>query len=277
MSTTNLGIDFVDVNQSQKEVTMNAAIQAFEDALTAGAAVAIEDGLNVVLAADFASGVALLLAAGSPGPSAGFTLSLPAVEGFKIIQNDSGYEATVVCSAAVTGSSEATIPDGDLNLVFCDGSQVFRVAPSIEFPVKAANLVFAGPVSGGDAAPDFRALTADDLPAQPFDVGAFFPGVPTDAAVMLRVPVARAITIPADFAGSYGKASAASTGTVAFDIQKNGTTIGTATFTAAATATFTTVAGAAQSLAAGDVLSIVCPGTADATLADIGFVLVGSR
>lgn len=113
---------------------------------------------------------------------------------------------------------------------------------------------------------------------QPFDVHAFYPGVPSASAIVLRVPVARAVGFVADLVGSYGKASAAATGSTAFDITKNGTTIGTATFAAAATtATFTTASGAAQTLAAGDVLAIVAPGTADATLADVGFVLAGTR
>lgn len=37
-------------------------------------------------------------------------------------------------------------------------------APAITLPVRAANLVFAGPESGSDAAPTFRALVASDLP-----------------------------------------------------------------------------------------------------------------
>lgn len=112
---------------------------------------------------------------------------------------------------------------------------------------------------------------------QPFDATAFYPGVPTGSAKVLRVPIARAVTFAANFAGSYGKASAASTGTATFDVQKNGSSIGTVVFTSSATATFTTSGGAAQSFAAGDVLSIVAPGSADATLADIGIVLAGTR
>lgn len=113
---------------------------------------------------------------------------------------------------------------------------------------------------------------------KPFDVHAFYPGVPTASAKVLRVPVARAVNFAANFAGSYAKASANATGSTVFDIQKNGSSIGSATFAAgAASATFTTSGGTSQSLAAGDVLAIVAPATADATLADIGFALAGTR
>lgn len=113
---------------------------------------------------------------------------------------------------------------------------------------------------------------------EPFDVMGFYPGVLTGSAIMTRVPVARAVGFVANFAGSYGKASAAATASAAFDITKNGTTCGTMTFAAGATtATFTSASGAAVTLAAGDVLAVVAPASADATLANVGFVLAGTR
>jgi hypothetical protein len=95
---------------------------------------------------------------------------------------------------------------------------------------------------------------------------------------VLRVPVAHSITFAANFSGSYGVASAAATASTAFDITNNGSTIGTATFaTSATTCTFTTVSGTSKSLSAGDVLAIIAPASPDATLADPGFVLAGTR
>lgn len=114
--------------------------------------------------------------------------------------------------------------------------------------------------------------------SQPFDMLGFYPGLPTASAILLRVPAARAVEFMANFAGSYGTAGAAATASTAFDIQKNGVSIGTATFAlGATTATFTSAAGAAQSLAAGNVLSVIAPATPDATLADVGFVFAGTR
>lgn len=112
--------------------------------------------------------------------------------------------------------------------------------------------------------------------AQPFDVTTFYPGVPTASAKLLCVPVARAVTFPSNFAGSYAKAGAAATASTAFDVQKNGTSVGTITFAAAASVG-TFVTAAVVTLAAGDVLAIIAPSTADTSLADVGIVLAGTR
>ena len=112
--------------------------------------------------------------------------------------------------------------------------------------------------------------------AQPFDLTAFYPGVVAASALVTRVPVARAVTFPSGLTGSIGKASAAATASTAFDVRKNGSSVGTITFAAGATsATF--AAASAITLAAGDIVSIHGPSTPDATLADVGIVLAGTR
>ena len=113
---------------------------------------------------------------------------------------------------------------------------------------------------------------------QPFDVTGFYPGVPTASAKVLRVPIARAITLPGNFSGSYFSASANATASTVFDVQKNGSSIGTVTIGAGGTtATFATTSGTAKTFAAGDVLSIIAPASPDATLADPAFVLAATR
>lgn len=114
------------------------------------------------------------------------------------------------------------------------------------------------------------------LGAQPFDLTAFYPGILPASALVTRVPVARAVSFPAGLAGSIGRASAAATASAAFDVQKNGASVGTITFAAGAlTATF--AAANPVTLAAGDLISIIAPASADATLADVSFVLAGTR
>ena len=113
---------------------------------------------------------------------------------------------------------------------------------------------------------------------QPFDVMGFYPGIPTASAKVARVPIARAVTFAANFAGSYFSASANATATTVFDVQKNGSSIGSVSIAAGGTtATFTTTSGTSKTFAAGDVLAIIAPATPDATLADPGFVLAGTR
>ena len=141
-----------------------------------------------------------------------------------------------------------------------------------------------GAVQSGTVGTTGQVLTSNGAAAlptmqsQPYDVAAFYPGIPTASAKMVRVPMARAVTFAANFASSQFKASANATASTVFDIQKNGSSIGTCTIGAGSTTpTFATTGGAVQSFAAGDVLSIICAGTPDATLADPGFMLVGTR
>lgn len=114
---------------------------------------------------------------------------------------------------------------------------------------------------------------------QPYDVIVFLPGLQTAATQKLyRGKVARAVSFAANFAGSYFAASANATASTVFDVQKNGVSIGTVTIAAGGTtATFATSGGAAQALVAGDLLAVLGPATADATLADPSFTLVGTR
>jgi hypothetical protein len=100
---------------------------------------------------------------------------------------------------------------------------------------------------------------------------------PTASQVVLRFVAPTAITLPANLSTSFGKAGTAATASTTFNVQKNGSTIGTVVFASSGTVpTFTTSGGAAQSLAAGDVLTLVAPASPDATLSLVGITIVGT-
>lgn len=117
---------------------------------------------------------------------------------------------------------------------------------------------------------------ADWVNLQPYDIGITFAGAPTASEVLVRYPFPRAVVFPAGLTGSQGWAATAATAQADFDIQKNGASVGTMTFAASGnTASFTMASE--TSFAQGDVLTVVAPGTADSTLADLGVALVGTR
>lgn len=110
----------------------------------------------------------------------------------------------------------------------------------------------------------------------PYDVGAMVTGVPDADAVCLRYAFPREVTFAAGLGSSQGVADVAATGDTDFDIQQNGVSVGTMTFAGAAT-TATFDMDAETIFEVGDVLTVVAPNTPDATLADISFVLAGTR
>jgi hypothetical protein len=111
---------------------------------------------------------------------------------------------------------------------------------------------------------------------QPYDIGLTFTGKPAASVVMMRYPFPRAVTFPAGMTGSKGVAAVAATAQTDFDVKKNGSSVGTIRFAAAGTvATF--IMASATSFDVGDILTVVAPGTADTTLADMGLAITGVR
>jgi Collagen triple helix repeat (20 copies) len=109
-----------------------------------------------------------------------------------------------------------------------------------------------------------------------FDLTAFYPGPPPASVLVTWVPVGHVVTFPAGLPGSYAMARVAATAQTDFDVQRNGVSVATIRFAAGATvASFIAVAPIVT--ASGDMIAIVAPATPDATLADVGFVLVGTR
>lgn len=110
----------------------------------------------------------------------------------------------------------------------------------------------------------------------PYDVGAMVTGVPDADAVCLRYKFPREVTFAAGLSPSQGVADVVATADADFDIQQNGVSVGTMTFAAASTAaTFDMTSETVFDV--GDVLTVIAPSSPDATLADVSFVLAGTR
>lgn len=85
----------------------------------------------------------------------------------------------------------------------------------------------------------------------------------------------RAVTFPANFAGSGGSVITNPGSTFAIDVQKNGSSVGTASISVGGVVTFTTVGGASISIADGDKFDFYGPGSVG-TAANFHITFVGT-
>lgn len=289
MTTPILALDEISESQSQKSVSHNAALRALETRTVR----ALDKDLTTPPGSP-TDGQAWIVPAGATGIWSGKTNQIAAyigtgwvywtpIEGARLWLNDedkeyvfdgSAWIVLAVAGAAGTVTSVALTVPAELSVA---GSPITTSGTlAVTKANQSANLVYAGPTSGGAAAPAFRALVAADVPAQPYDVGSFIEPAPTASQVVLRHVTARAVTFPSSLTGSYGKAGTAATAQTDFDLQKGGVSFGTMRFAAAGTsATFLSASG--TTTAAGDVITAIGPATPDATLAKITFTLAGTR
>lgn len=159
---------------------------------------------------------------------------------------------------------------------------LYRLAPTTAAPdkprtgdIRLADGTLWNPISEG-----FAPLWWDGDSWVPFslkyDWSFFVGGKPSASELVAEYPAARTLMLPAAMAGSVGRARTAATAQTDFDVQKNGSSVGTIRFAASATsATF--IAASAITLAVGDRLGVVAPSSVDATLADISVTLKGYR
>lgn len=105
------------------------------------------------------------------------------------------------------------------------------------------------------------------------DVAVNFSGVPNNSQKFTFI-ADRSFNLPASLTNSRATIGTNPTSTLTVTLNKNGSSIGSIAFNTSGTPTFTFAS--AVTFAAGDILTAVCPGTADATGADIAFTLWGS-
>lgn len=245
-TTPSLNVQPVLANQNGKETTINNGQLALEQATQSILAVDLSSGNVTLNAAQFTRNITF----DCSGQTANRNLVVPlivngsaAAPRFFCVRNNSATYTVVVKGA--TGAT-VTVQPASAAIIQSDGTDMFLITTSS--------------IPGG----------------QPYDIGLYIPGVPTDAMLAVEYVFVRSVTWPVSLTGSKGVANVAATGTSNFDLLKNGSSIGTASFAGAATtATFTFAS--AVTFAVGDKLKITCPATADLTLADIAFTFLGTR
>lgn len=113
--------------------------------------------------------------------------------------------------------------------------------------------------------------------SQPYDVVCSLPGKPGAGATVLLLTYTRTVSFPGNFSGSRGTVGVNPTATATYNVNKNGSSIGTIAVSTGGVVTFTTTGGAAQSFSAGDRMTVIAPGTQDATMSDVAVTFAGTR
>lgn len=173
-----------------------------------------------------------------------------------------------------SGGSASQFLGGDCAFHSVAGSAFYQTvqlntSPLTQRPILNFSSKFSVTDDSGNTSTDVDLVT-------PIAIATFAPGVGTNAQILLRIPVTRAYAFPASATLSKASASAAATGSTTFTLTKNGTSFATVNYAASAT-TGTWTQASTATFAAGDVLEIDGPATADASLADVGITLDGTR
>jgi hypothetical protein len=108
-----------------------------------------------------------------------------------------------------------------------------------------------------------------------FDIKGSAEGKPATSAVLTRIPFPRAVAYSSGMPYSQMVAGVAATAETVFSLKNNGVEFATATF--AIGGTVAPFASAGKSFVTGEVLTMVAPGSQDATLSDLGWCIVGGH
>lgn len=107
-----------------------------------------------------------------------------------------------------------------------------------------------------------------------YDVALSITGTPPANAVLLTLVSVRTFVLPTNYVGSYGRAGTAGDDLTTFTVLKNGTSIGTISFSASSQSG--TFSGTGGQINAGDVLTVVSGATVSSVFANIGITLRGT-
>jgi hypothetical protein len=126
MPSPNLAITHVAASQNQKEVTINDAVDALDNVITASFDVDVSAGGTIALSeTEFRRHAAVVL---TGSPAVAVTLQLPAVRKFLFVQNSTSQSATVT---STTGGATVVVGAGQKLLLYATGSAVLPIEAAL--------------------------------------------------------------------------------------------------------------------------------------------------
>lgn len=243
-TTANLNIQHVTVGQADKEAAINN----------------IADKLDQSNMGSFVHDMA---------SDADYTLLTASDEhlNFYLQINDTGVLLTTTRNIILPNNKQ-------VHVVFNNTAQslVFKTTAGVGPTVQAGerDLVYT---DGTDVVLAAGGLSTNDYPQ---DYHFYFPNKPANSATIAFIMMTRTVKFLSGLSNSYGTALVAATASSDFDIQKNGASIGTINWAAAATvATFTFATD--TTFNTGDSIKVIAPATQDSTLSGISISISGSR
>ncbi len=270
-TTPNLVAIHVEEAQNQKATSGNAAFDIFDGAITDLLSQAVSDAGDTTIAVAEATQNMVFDLTGALTAVRNVTVPDANLKLFVVRDSTTGGHA--VTFKTVTGTG-IVVSKALFDILYNDGTNIISIQSG------GASSTFAGltdtNISGPSTGDMLRWDGTDWVDeAPPVDLGGWVAGAFAATQIIIKVPFNRAVTFPAAFAGSEGHLETAATAQTDFDIQRNGSSVGTMRF--AISGTVATFLGAGAAFADTDRLKILAPGSPDATAAGLGFMLQGTR
>jgi hypothetical protein len=217
----------------------------------------------------------------------------PAATFYTDVENrGAGLVTLTPTTSTIDGLASITLPTDRGLRVFSDGTNYFTQRGRFLSPLVAKGDIYVRSASADSRLAvglDGQMVVADSSQA----VGLAYSDLPERTTVMIpgfyapgqpavAFKAAFAVTYGANFAGSVGGILAVAgganpTATQTFNVYKNTTLIGTIVISTSGVFTFATVGGVPVTFNVNDILTVVCPGASDATLAGFTFTLYGTK
>lgn len=172
----------------------------------------------------------------------------------------------------VAGASPARSTDFDTDITEVISGAHIQVTEGTVNQGKMFVLSTTGAITTGSTSIAFKEVATYK---PPFACGYFFSGTPDTNATIWTFIVPFVVDFENEFAGSYGHCGTNPSSTTAFDVQRNGSSIGTVSVSTGGVFTFTTTGGA-ESFTAGQRISVVTPANLNG-MANISMTFFGAR
>lgn len=273
MSNSTTLLDTISSTQANKEVVVNALLDAASPSMLWGRHASATSGLTWGYYGGWFNGAQIANGTVTLTASATNYVSANASTGAVSVSTTSFPAGAIPLYSIVTGASTVTSYTDQRTSGAGSGGGSSTLAGlsdvALSSPTSGQALVYNGSKWAN------ATLSTGGSATAPVGLVSYLPGAVGASAVIMKAITPIVTAFPASLTGSFAKCDTAPTASVTCPITQNGTSIGSVNWAAGATnGTFTF--SSAVTTALGDVIVVQAPSSADATFAGPNIALLGS-